>query len=136
MGHEGLPEKNKSILEGEIIGSEEIDPILEKKFSELPEPVAGWWKDADKWKLIYSEQSLLHKSPEELIDIFTFCNSEYQTADQRLGIKRHPLDKSNESKNSPHDPSLYAKDITPREGREVQGEIDTDRGRRTLKRPE
>ncbi len=120
MKSEGLPQKREPSLEGEIISPKESDPIIDRqlteKLNDLPKPVAEWWlriKPSIR-RVIVSDEYLLNKTHQELIDIFTYLNPEYQTLDEQLGIKKHPLEKSDNASRLFEDPLVAAKDITPK----------------------
>lgn len=119
---ENLPPKHSDAIKGEIITSEDEDPRVLRKFDELPQPIADYWRKVSlkTRRLIIGDEMILKMPVEEMISDFVRLHPEYRTPEEALA-KLDELGKANVSREAG---LLPEKDITPRPEDNSMGRIE------------
>ena len=74
-----LPAKRET-LEGEVLADTDEDPRIQRKFDQLPVPVAEFWRKSDvaTRRIMIADQQILDAPVERLVDLFVQANPQFQ----------------------------------------------------------
>lgn len=81
-----LPVGRPEALQGEILDPGAEDPRVQRKFDQLPAPIAEHWKrmDVQTRRIVVSDETILGWPIEKMVSDFVRVHPEYQTPEETL----------------------------------------------------